>query len=134
MVPRSQPSWLLCAGPYHQSDICDCCYVQVPVTKGGDSQRALKTLTSGLVVRESSIPNAGQGVFATKSFPARSRFGPYQGKMLTDPELAQASGYSWQVRKQYILPQNFVIIALSDSMPYQKKIFPNLIVAQKTNI
>ena len=64
----------------------------------GDPDRAVKTLPQGLAVRTSSIPNAGQGVFASRAFPARSRFGPYQGKILTDPNAAQVSGYSWQVR------------------------------------
>ena len=66
--------------------------------KLGDPQRAVKTLPPGLAVRTSSIPNAGQGVFAKKAYPARTRFGPYEGKRLTDPKVAQASGYSWQVR------------------------------------
>ena len=68
---------------------------QAPDPKAGDSQRAVKTLQPGLAVRASSIPKAGQGVFATKAFPARTRFGPYQGKRLTDPKVAQKSGYSW---------------------------------------
>ena len=47
--------------------------------KAGDSQRAVKTLQPGLAVRASSIPSAGQGVFALRPFPARARFGPFQG-------------------------------------------------------
>jgi hypothetical protein len=59
--------------------------------------RAMETLPPGLEVRESSIPNAGLGVFTTKFFPARSRFGPYQGDIITDGEIAHSSGYCWQV-------------------------------------
>ena len=55
------------------------------------------TLPPGLEVKESSIPNAGFGVFATNRFPLRSRFGPYQGTHVTDPDVAHTSGYCWQV-------------------------------------
>ena len=57
----------------------------------------MKTLPPGLEVSESGIPNAGLGVFATKFFPVRTRFGPYEGRRVTDPDIAHSSGYCWQV-------------------------------------
>ncbi|KAK7092228.1 hypothetical protein V1264_008012 [Littorina saxatilis] len=70
---------------------------QVPVKKRRDPNRALKTLPPGLEVKESGIPNAGLGVFATKFFPLRSRFGPYEGRSVSDPDIAHSSGYCWQL-------------------------------------
>ncbi|XP_070174303.1 histone-lysine N-methyltransferase PRDM9-like [Littorina saxatilis] len=70
---------------------------QVPVKKRRDPNRALKTLPPGLEVKESGIPNAGLGVFATKFFPLRSRFGPYEGRSVSDPDIAHTSGYCWQI-------------------------------------
>ena len=66
----------------------------------------MKTLPPGLEVSESGIPNAGLGVFATKFFPVRTRFGPYEGRRVTDPDIAHSSGYCWQV--QSITGKNLV--------------------------
>ncbi|KAL5005623.1 hypothetical protein ScPMuIL_016781 [Solemya velum] len=60
---------------------------------------ALMTLPEGLCVRESGIPNAGLGVWAETSFPARARFGPYSGEIIHDCDQAHDSGYCWQVYK-----------------------------------
>ncbi|KAL8572153.1 hypothetical protein ACOMHN_057828 [Nucella lapillus] len=79
-------------GPFHVVDD-----TAVEVKKRGDPQRAVKTLPPGLEVRESGIPNAGLGAFATQLFPTRSRFGPYQVRRVTDPDIAHASGYCWQI-------------------------------------
>ncbi|XP_076437962.1 histone-lysine N-methyltransferase PRDM7-like [Babylonia areolata] len=79
-------------GPFHVVDD-----TPVPSQKRADPQRALKTLPPGLEVRESGIPDAGLGVFATQFFPTRSRFGPYQGRHVTDPDIAHSSGYCWQI-------------------------------------
>ncbi|KAL8569977.1 hypothetical protein ACOMHN_056409 [Nucella lapillus] len=79
-------------GPFHVVDD-----TAVEVKKRGDPQRAVKTLPPGLEVRKSGIPNAGLGAFATQLFPTRSRFGPYQGRRVTDPDIAHASGYCWQI-------------------------------------
>ncbi|KAL5005626.1 hypothetical protein ScPMuIL_016784 [Solemya velum] len=57
---------------------------------------ALMTLPEGLCVRESGIPNAGLGVWAETSFPARARFGPYSGEIIHDCDQAHDSGYCWQ--------------------------------------
>ncbi|KAL5005625.1 hypothetical protein ScPMuIL_016783 [Solemya velum] len=60
---------------------------------------SLMTLPEGLCVRESGIPNAGLGVWAATSFPARARFGPYSGEIIHDCDQAHDSGYCWQVYK-----------------------------------
>ncbi|CAC5383651.1 PRDM7_9 [Mytilus coruscus] len=62
-----------------------------------DERRAINTLPDGLSVKESRIPNAGLGVFADKTFPSRSKFGPYQGEITKDAEKAHHTGYAWQI-------------------------------------
>ncbi|GFR70460.1 histone-lysine N-methyltransferase PRDM9-like [Elysia marginata] len=71
----------------------------VPTTcrKGDDPEYCRKTLPQGLEIKKSKIPKAGLGVFATKFFPVRSRFGPYSGRKETDWMIAYESGYCWQV-------------------------------------
>ncbi|KAH9500327.1 Histone-lysine N-methyltransferase prdm9 [Bulinus truncatus] len=66
-----------------------------------------KTLPDGLLIKQSSIPNAGLGVFTTKFFPVRSRFGPYVGTIEKNELEAHESGYSWQVYKDG-RPSHFV--------------------------
>ncbi|XP_063956537.1 histone-lysine N-methyltransferase PRDM9-like [Lytechinus pictus] len=66
-----------------------------PIPKGC-KDRAIKTLPDGLLVKQSSIPGAGQGVFATKFIPKGHRFGPYDGDIV-DLETGYDSGYSWEV-------------------------------------
>ncbi|KAM9461124.1 histone-lysine N-methyltransferase PRDM9-like isoform 1-T1 [Clarias gariepinus] len=64
----------------------------------GVSDRARQTLPPGLEVQESSIPNAGLGVFNKgETVPVGAHFGPYQGE-LVDREDAMNSGYSWVIR------------------------------------
>ncbi|XP_063422870.1 histone-lysine N-methyltransferase PRDM9-like [Mytilus trossulus] len=46
-----------------------------------DDNRPLATLPTGLSIRPSGIPEAGSGVFAERSFPKGTRFGPYGGKI-----------------------------------------------------
>ncbi|GAA6071207.1 histone-lysine N-methyltransferase PRDM9-like isoform X2, partial [Tachysurus ichikawai] len=61
----------------------------------GVPDRAKQTIPPGLVVQESSIPDAGLGVFNMgKTVPVGVHFGPYQGD-LVDCEEAMNSGYSW---------------------------------------
>lgn len=48
-------------------------------------------------ITESKIPGAGLGAFALVTIHARSRFGPYEGKVINDLDKARISGYSWQV-------------------------------------
>ncbi|KAK6980406.1 histone-lysine N-methyltransferase PRDM9-like isoform X1 [Biomphalaria glabrata] len=66
---------------------------------GLDEDYSKKTLPEGLIIKQSKIPNAGLGVFATQLFPSRTRFGPYLGKIEKYEEDAHESGYSWQVYK-----------------------------------
>ncbi|XP_033745719.1 LOW QUALITY PROTEIN: probable histone-lysine N-methyltransferase PRDM7 [Pecten maximus] len=63
--------------------------------KGKD--RSLYTLPPGLVCRESSIPNAGLGVWSDHEILPRTRFGPYKGKKTRDLDKAHSTGYAWQV-------------------------------------
>ncbi|XP_063956495.1 histone-lysine N-methyltransferase PRDM9-like [Lytechinus pictus] len=62
----------------------------------GCKDRVIKTLPDGLLVKQSSIPGAGQGVFATKFIPKGYRFGPYDGDIV-DLETGYDSGYSWEI-------------------------------------
>ncbi|XP_041466345.1 histone-lysine N-methyltransferase PRDM9-like [Lytechinus variegatus] len=66
-----------------------------PIPKGC-KDRAIKTLPDGLLVKQSSIPGAGKGVFATKFIPKGHRFGPYDGDIV-DLETGYDSGYSWEI-------------------------------------
>ena len=61
------------------------------------SNYAEKTSPVCVMVKESSIPNAGLGVFAKEPIPKRIRFGPYKGEITKNEDKAQLSGYSWQV-------------------------------------
>ena len=63
----------------------------------GTSNYAEKTAPVCVMVKESSIPNAGLGVFAKEPIPNRTRFGPYEGEIIKTEDKAQISGYSWQV-------------------------------------
>ncbi|XP_046713558.1 histone-lysine N-methyltransferase PRDM9-like [Silurus meridionalis] len=63
----------------------------------GVSDRARQTLPPDLVVQESSIPDAGLGVFNMgETIPVGAHFGPYQGDVV-DCEEAMNSGYSWVI-------------------------------------
>ncbi|XP_035827333.1 histone-lysine N-methyltransferase PRDM9 [Aplysia californica] len=78
---------------------------QVPegINKGTHSQYSSKTLPEGLIIKRSTIPGAGLGVFAVKDFPSRTRFGPYGGKKVKDEATAHLSGYCWQVTEVHLL-------------------------------
>ncbi|KAF5882473.1 histone-lysine N-methyltransferase PRDM9-like, partial [Clarias magur] len=61
----------------------------------GVSDRARQTLPTGLEIQESSIPDAGLGVFNKgETVPVGAHFGPYQGE-LVDREEAMNSEYAW---------------------------------------
>ncbi|KAI5609805.1 gastrula zinc finger protein XlCGF8.2DB-like [Silurus asotus] len=63
----------------------------------GVPDRARQTLPPDLVVQESSIPDAGLGVFNMgETIPVGAHFGPYQGDVV-DCEEAMNSGYSWVI-------------------------------------
>ncbi|XP_059143954.1 histone-lysine N-methyltransferase PRDM9-like [Physella acuta] len=82
---------------------------QVPpdCLRGKDNDYCKKTLPPGLVIKTSNIPDAGLGVFALTSFPARTRFGPYGGKKEKNEQMAHDSGYCWQIFKDG-RPSHFV--------------------------
>ncbi|KAF5881725.1 histone-lysine N-methyltransferase PRDM9-like, partial [Clarias magur] len=63
----------------------------------GVSDRARQTLPTGLEIQESSIPDAGLGVFNKgETVPVGAHFGPYQGE-LVDREEAMNSEYAWVI-------------------------------------
>ncbi|XP_078321500.1 uncharacterized protein LOC111115202 [Crassostrea virginica] len=73
----------------------------------GVTDRARKTLPQGLSIRKSSIPNAGEGVFAEQFIPKRTQFGPYEGEITDNQEEAHETGYAWQIYK-HGRPSHFV--------------------------
>lgn len=56
---------------------------------------ALDTVPAFLYVTQSSIPDAGLGVFTRIPLPAGACFGPYSG-FLTGSKRAERGGYAWQ--------------------------------------
>jgi len=70
-------------------------------TTSVDDKKSLATLPDGLEIKESLIPNAGLGVFATKKFDVGVRFGPYQGKKVR-PDIPRDdidTSYMWEIMK-----------------------------------
>ena len=68
-------------------------------TKDTSKSKGLASLPEGLEVRESSIPGAGLGVYATKPFSVGTRFGPYEGKKVKCdiPKDDIDTSYMWEV-------------------------------------
>lgn len=62
-----------------------------------DPNRADNSLPEGFVIKNSTIPDAGRGVFTTQFLRRGTVIGPYKGIIETDSELAKESGYSWTV-------------------------------------
>uniref|UniRef100_A0A1I7ZXR5 SET domain-containing protein n=1 Tax=Steinernema glaseri TaxID=37863 RepID=A0A1I7ZXR5_9BILA len=50
-----------------------------------------------LEIKESSIENAGKGVFSLMDIPVGTCFGPYKGEKKTEPN---KKGYIWEIRKE----------------------------------
>ena len=75
---------------------CTCLQVKDVDLKPG-TYRSHLSLPSGLVIKSSSIPKAGAGIWAETPVPKGVRFGPYEGTIVEDSEDAH-SGYCWQVR------------------------------------
>ena len=63
------------------------------------STEAKHGLPDGLILRTSSICNAGFGVFTAPDYTLRKNtiFGPYAGVMVMSQIEAHESGYCWQV-------------------------------------
>ena len=69
-------------------------------TDGNSSTtKAYASLPDGLEIRESNIPDAGLGVFATRAFKSGIRFGPFQGKKIhcNAPNDDFDTSYMWEV-------------------------------------
>jgi len=60
---------------------------------------AMRSLPEQMLVKESSIPGAGRGVFTGQFSTLRSDtiYGPYEGVRLDNEREAHQSGYCWQV-------------------------------------
>ena len=75
-----------------------CCTFQVDK---GVEHRAAHTLPNGLLVKNSSIPNAGLGVFSIEFIPKDTKFGLYEGVIESNYDKANSTRYSWQVNTTY---------------------------------
>lgn len=64
-------------------------------------QLADLTCPDGIQIKTSTIPNAGKGVFATKTFEKSTFFGPYTGVRHTNFKTAQESGYAWSIADKH---------------------------------
>ena len=67
-------------------------------TSGG-ANKALESLPEGMEVRESSIKDAGFGVYATQDFLPGAFFGPYDGERVRAdvPKVGLDTAYMWEV-------------------------------------
>ncbi|XP_041373733.1 uncharacterized protein LOC121386784 isoform X2 [Gigantopelta aegis] len=66
---------------------------------GSDEDRAEITLPPGLEFRKSSLKNAKLGVWTTQFFPSRTRFGPYEGEIITRYGPSGPNTHSWEIKK-----------------------------------
>ena len=64
-----------------------------------EKTKARASLPKGLEIKESSIENAGLGVFATEEIECSVRFGPYQGKKTHKESVhdGRDTSYMWEV-------------------------------------
>ena len=67
-----------------------------------DDNHALATIPPGFSVRQSSIPDAGLGVFAETYIPEGTRIGPYDGVLTKDgsEDKDADTSYVFMVKKQ----------------------------------
>ena len=63
------------------------------------TSKSQASLPDELEIRQSNIPDAGLGVFATQTFKCGIRFGPYQGKKIHPgiPKDDFDTSYMWEV-------------------------------------
>lgn len=62
---------------------------------------AESTCPEGISIENSTVENAGRGVFAKKVFEKNTFFGPYLGKRHKDFQIAQQSGYAWSITDKH---------------------------------
>ena len=62
----------------------------------GTEDQAKMTLPDGLVIKESSIPDVGEGAFATRLIPKGHLFCPSDGDIIS-AETRNDSGNAWVV-------------------------------------
>lgn len=80
---------------------------------------AMKSLPAEMLVKESSIPGAGRGVF-TGQFSTLHKdtiYGPYEGLKIYSERDAHQSGYCWQVNDLLV---NYLIFDSHRSILYKK--------------
>ena len=77
-------------------------------TTSTNTNKALESVPEGMEVRQSNIPSAGLGVFATREFPEGSTFGPYDGDKIKGnvPKSGLDTSYMWEVSANF-RPQTF---------------------------
>ena len=59
------------------------------------------TCPDGVIIKTSSVMQAGNGVFVTKDFEKNTYFGPYTGTRHSNVENALESGYAWSIADRY---------------------------------
>lgn len=71
---------------------------------------AVASLPTVLKISQSSIPEAGLGVFSTSEIPKRVRFGPYRGKKIRWEHITDETNtsYMWEVVLYYFLVEVFI--------------------------
>ena len=67
----------------------------------GTEDQAKMTLPDGLVIKESSIPDVGEGAFATRFIPKGQLFCP-SDRGIVDAEAINDSGNAWVVSKIHV--------------------------------
>ena len=75
----------------------------------------MKLLENQLVIKKSTLPHAGKGLFTKKSIPKGTRIIEYKGRITTWKELprkSQSSRYIFYVTRNYVI----------DAEPYKKAI------------
>lgn len=70
-----------------------------------DPNRADNSVPAGFVIKNSSIPGAGRGVFTTQFIRRGTLVGPYKGYIEPNSEIAVESGYSWKVVADSVRPE-----------------------------
>ena len=72
-------------------------------TTSTNTNKALESVPEGMEVRQSTIPTAGLGVFATRGFAEGSTFGPYDGDKIKGnvPKSGLDTSYMWEVSTNF---------------------------------
>ena len=89
--------WEVCEKNYRRENVK--MMIKDPPLPVQCDDRARRSLPEGLVLKESTIPGAGLGIFADVFFQKGVQFTPYEGRTYAYNQVdADRSGYSWLVR------------------------------------